>query len=818
MTQRTSLITLATLTALILTAPAWSQDDEGRYGFFSVVEGSATVTQNGERSEVEQNYPLMTGDKLFTSYESRVEAVLPDSTVLRLGGNGVLDFSQLAYSGDASGDSLGTQLYLDKGELVLTVPQDTVGAAQTRVDTPNATVYLVEPGTYVVESKGYVTSVVVRSGSVDLLTRDESIVVSEREEARVTGINSPRVELVYARSASRLEQWSDQLDRLAGGSGSSQYVDRTLSYSSASLSRSGNWYTESSQTFWRPRVSVDWAPYRSGRWVYTPSGTTWVSSEPWGWVPHHYGSWDYHNSYGWVWYPGRIYRPAWVYWYWGSDRVGWCPTGYYTRYYGRRHYGSSYASINFRIGVHGWAGGHVRDYDRWSFVDSNRVYDRHLRNQIRDGRHTRDHYRSDVVPRGLITTDTRGLRPDAVRQQPRAAIEILQRRGEGHDSNQRIASRRDLPDVSDFVARRDSTSRETLREAMPVSDRSDRPSRSDATDRPNRSDRSDRSDRSASARRDGEGVRSVTSSRDGGVQATRGERPTSSVGSRSDDTGRREVRADSEAPSRTRTTLSTAPRDSGEDRSRTVERREVKPSGERSDSRSPRATTGGPSRTVGSRGESSTDRTVRTVRPSAEDSRGREVKPRDQGRATTTPRTPTRDREIVRRVVEGSRPRTEGNRSTEAQRPVTREPRSNPAVESRGADRTPDRRVTTPRTSSPRETTPRTTAPRTTPRTTERSTPRGTDRGTVRGTERGTDRGTRTTPTRAPAERTTTRSPEPRSSTPSSETRSGSSSSERKSTARSSSSRRSRSKESTSSKERSGSESSDRKSRSRRPN
>ena len=89
------------------------QNTNGRYGFYSVVEGTVTVRQGSDRFDLESNYPLMTGDQLWTSYQGRTEAILPDSTILRIGGNSVLTFDSLAFSSDQ--ESEGTSAVSGQG-------------------------------------------------------------------------------------------------------------------------------------------------------------------------------------------------------------------------------------------------------------------------------------------------------------------------------------------------------------------------------------------------------------------------------------------------------------------------------------------------------------------------------------------------------------------------------------------------------------------------------------------------------------------------------------------------------------------------------
>ena len=80
---------------------------------------------------------------------------------------------------------------------------------------------------------------------------------------------------------------------------------------------------------WRPDPDVvgeDFQPYATGgRWIYSDYGWTWESDYPWGWAPFHYGRWALTPSWGWVWYPGAVWAPAWVDWRFGGGYIGWAP-------------------------------------------------------------------------------------------------------------------------------------------------------------------------------------------------------------------------------------------------------------------------------------------------------------------------------------------------------------------------------------------------------------------------------------------------------------------------------------------------------------
>lgn len=454
-------LTLGLLCTLAVPAAAADRDDS--YGYLRMVEGAATLVQAGSsedrgvRTPAEVNQPVLVGDRLEVPSRSHVEVVLADRNLLRIDGGSELVLEHLAASPDAR--DRATVVRLIEGNFQLVVTDDSLGEELPRVETPNATVYVQDFGTYrITTDQERWSEVVVRKGKAEVVTDRGSQIVRADEQVYVEGDRWASAGVEPAGSYDSLERWARNLDQdlLADV----RYVDDNLRYHAAPLARHGSWITYEGRPYWRPRVAAGWRPYWQGRWGWTPSGVTWISYEPWGWVPYHYGTWDYVPAYGWVWQPGRRFAPAWVYWYWGPSYVGWCPTGYYTRYYGSRHHG-------FRFGVYGWAGGDWGGFNHWTFISSNyfRGYRQGYRDGFRDGSRDRwrDHWNVQryAVPidqmrgrtpleRGIITTDTRPIPPDTW-DDPRTAVRVLR----DHPTGRRGGpGGGDLPDVTPFVARK----------------------------------------------------------------------------------------------------------------------------------------------------------------------------------------------------------------------------------------------------------------------------------------------------------------------------------------------------------------------------
>ncbi len=411
---------------------------ESSYTYPRVLDGPASLTlTSGETEGVDLHQPILVGDRIRVPRESRLELVLADRSLLRLGGDVEIDFEAIAFSAET--EDRATVLRLHVGEAQLVVPEDVLGDVLPRLETPGATIYVHRAGSFrITAGDGGWTELVVRDGLAELVTDRGSLRVHPGEQGRVRGGSQPRLELGAAEARNSLERWGDWLSAEAVRA-DVPYVDESLRYAARPLADHGTWVEIDHRRAWRPTTAVDWRPYVHGYWRETPIGLTWVSQDPWGYVTHHYGSWDLEPSHGWVWYPGAAYARARVHWYWGPKYVGWCPSGYYRNHYARHRRGHGLS-----LGLYGWAGGSWNPFRHWSFTLHANFGHRHQRRHVHRGAHfARQH--GHRLDRGLITTEPRG------------------RRGRRHDTFtelRREAERRErtrgrpLPDVTDFVARK----------------------------------------------------------------------------------------------------------------------------------------------------------------------------------------------------------------------------------------------------------------------------------------------------------------------------------------------------------------------------
>ena len=405
---------------------------DGVYSFVGALDGDATLfaARSGAQSELELHLPVLRGDRIWTRPYGRLAVLMSDRSILALDHDSEVTFAQIAGSPDA--DDADSVYVLHRGRLSLEVANHLLDSELPAVDTTNARVYAKQEGRYQVESDGESwTEVAVLAGFAEVVTQRGSVIVRGGEALLVRGLDDPWIELQSGAgaAAAALDQWAEG-HRAQLAAYAAVDVD---SYGSA-LTGHGRWVEVEDRRAWKPDIEDDWQPYSRGRWTHTPAGLYWVARDPWGPLTYHYGSWNRHPGYGWLWFPSAIYSPSHVYWYWGPSYVGWIPRGYYQRHYLGLGFG-------LRYGLYGWAGGLWDPFNTWIFCPSGYLgygrgytYGRSLRR------------RHPKLGRGIITTDTNGIDYRNWRD-PEAAQQVLlgKRRG---------ISESELPDVTDFIARR----------------------------------------------------------------------------------------------------------------------------------------------------------------------------------------------------------------------------------------------------------------------------------------------------------------------------------------------------------------------------
>ncbi|HVS14509.1 MAG TPA: DUF6600 domain-containing protein, partial [Thermoanaerobaculia bacterium] len=444
---------------LLLPLAAGAQSYDG-YTYFRTIDGRGELVaaDSGERNEVEANYPVIAGDRLLLDRGARADLLLSDGSQLAVDEVTDLTFDAVAQSPDS--DQGQTVLRLYEGRIVLASRGVwRAGEESAIIDTANARIYLQDNGSYLVSAdEARWTEVVVREGFAEVVDQHGSSVVRAGERLEVRGANDPRTTVEPAGGFTSIEDYAERQELIAARA-AEPTLDEPV-YGTAALRDQGDWVVVDSRQAWRPHVTVrDWRPYWRGRWVHTPGGLYWLSYDPWSPVVYHYGAWDYHAAYGWVWYPGRVFSPGHVYWYWGPSYVGWVPRGYYDHFY-RRHYAG--LDFGFRFGIFGRIGGSYGYFDRWTFCPVGRFGYRGYNHYL--NARTLGHYGRSGLERGYLLTDTRYLTPDRWRRPELVQIALDRgwRAERGLPERGSVA----VPDVTPFVERTGRLAPETERQVL----------------------------------------------------------------------------------------------------------------------------------------------------------------------------------------------------------------------------------------------------------------------------------------------------------------------------------------------------------------
>ncbi len=293
---------------------------------------SVLVQDDGREVDARVNLPVYPGDEVRAARRGRTELRLADGNIIALDRDSVVRFRSMLLNFEEGADQTVAELV--SGHVMLY--RRYRGSEPLRLDSSNASYVSERESIYGVETNSRGIDVAtVFEGSVEVRTPNGStqLRAGDRAKIDVTGVYDRRS--ISKVAATEFERWFLQRgERYANRD--SRHLDASLAYAEDDLDEHGRWvYVKDYDSWaWSPYVSTGWRPYNYGYWGWGANGACWISYEPWGWVPYHYGRWTYVAHHGWIWLPGYVYSPAWVYWAWGPSWVGWVPWGYYSYYPG----------------------------------------------------------------------------------------------------------------------------------------------------------------------------------------------------------------------------------------------------------------------------------------------------------------------------------------------------------------------------------------------------------------------------------------------------------------------------------------------------
>jgi hypothetical protein len=302
------------LLSAIMGSPVFGQDSDppGRVARLSFARGTVSFQASGEDqwNQATLNYPLTTGDRIYTDQDGRAELETGNIAV-RVSANTDLTVSNL-------NDEI-VQLGLSQGALRVR-GYDIREGHSVEIDTPSAALNLLRAGSYRVESypEDNTTVLIVNNGEVEVNGNSFSEIVRAGQAVKMSGTDEPQVEFIAFAGADDFDRWSGDRDRYFLSSQSRNYVGSYVP-GYEDLDQYGYWQSDPDygQVWYPNNVAYGWVPYRYGHWAWVePWGWTWVEDEPWGFAPFHYGRWVAIGP-RWGWVPGPVavvpvYAPALV--------------------------------------------------------------------------------------------------------------------------------------------------------------------------------------------------------------------------------------------------------------------------------------------------------------------------------------------------------------------------------------------------------------------------------------------------------------------------------------------------------------------------
>lgn len=298
----------------LLAAPLLGQDQgnpPGRAARLSYKSGNVTLQPNGETdwSQVDLNYTVTTGDRLYTDQGARAELEVGSSSV------------RMSEATDLTMANLNDQLMqLGIGQGGVRVSVFELPSGNTvEIDTPNGALTAQGPGFYRIDvDPNNGTRVIVNNGSLLLTGGGANQTIQSGQAVQLTGTGPIQVNPIELPGPDGFDQWCQERDRRIESFHSRQYVN-PYTPGAEDLDAYGQWQTTPDYgPVWYPSgVAVGWVPYRVGHWAWVePWGWTWVDDEPWGYCPFHYGRWAFIGA-RWGWVPGPVavvpvYSPALV--------------------------------------------------------------------------------------------------------------------------------------------------------------------------------------------------------------------------------------------------------------------------------------------------------------------------------------------------------------------------------------------------------------------------------------------------------------------------------------------------------------------------
>ncbi|MCB8874845.1 DUF6600 domain-containing protein [Acidisoma silvae] len=329
-------------------------DPPARVGWLSNLSGAVSfhsASQNAWATAT-QNYPVATGDAVWTQPQAQA-SVMIDSSRIALAGGTELTAQEI--------DQSTITAALSQGEIFLNIVALENGQSVV-IQTPRGTAQITGAGQYEIfagdsNTPTYVTAV---TGAIQFtgLGASGPQAIAAQQTLVVSGTNPVQAQLGGMQQDQFLTSMLQQAAPPPPPTATAAPPVTAQMTGASVLTQYGSWSQQAGVgAVWFPQVASSWVPYRDGHWAYVqPWGWTWVDNAPWGFAPFHYGRWaQYGDRWGWVPEPAGdpgyneasyqpVYAPALVTFIgaaagvltaaaFASGAIGWAPLGPREAYY-----------------------------------------------------------------------------------------------------------------------------------------------------------------------------------------------------------------------------------------------------------------------------------------------------------------------------------------------------------------------------------------------------------------------------------------------------------------------------------------------------
>ena len=295
--------------ALLFTAAAPASGQQQKQpilvGHIDHVEGQLLryVPENKDWVATVKDAPFGLEDALYADKNTRAEIIMPNNTMLRIGGSTQAQLLRLAEDVTEIDIASGTARFYNNSSNNIIRATTPFG----QVVAPAGTVFDLYVGDESIE-------VIAVKGTVDYVHPSGSTKYDVRAGASSIIANRSQVTSGEGLTDASWNSWNADRDRiwaqrLEPRGETARYLPPELHTEAYVLEEQGRWesvyYDGGYRQFWRPTyVSAGWAPYTCGRWTTWYGDQVWIPAEPFGYVTHHYGSWVYVDaSRCWYWAP-----------------------------------------------------------------------------------------------------------------------------------------------------------------------------------------------------------------------------------------------------------------------------------------------------------------------------------------------------------------------------------------------------------------------------------------------------------------------------------------------------------------------------------